>query len=154
MCSYNAVLIFTKTSLLYLAFQCLRRDQQWPVHLFLKGLWLLFILSLKELHRLHPSSWDQDYCLVVRDAGSRLGCRTKHGPSGSPFVLSYPRGPACMSVCYISVKSCQFRNSMSQDGIMSPRFTKQQLFSDIQVTSSTYCDWNGDNSRKVSLVHS
>lgn len=75
---------------------------------------ILFMLSFEELHRLHPSSWAQDYCLVVRDTGSRHGSRTKHGPSWSLFMLSYPRGPACMSVCYISVKSCQFGNSMSQ----------------------------------------
>lgn len=84
---------------------------------------ILFTLSLEELHHPHPSSWAQDYCLVVRDTGSRHGSRTKHWASGSPFMLSHPlslnplsvpRGPACMSICYISVKSCRFGNSVSQ----------------------------------------
>lgn len=114
---------FTRMSFLYLSFQRLCRDLQWLVHLSKRPLVILFMLSLEELHRPHPSSWALDYCLAVRDTGSRHSSRTKHGPSGSPFVLSHPlspcplsvpRGLACMSFCYVSVKSCRFGNSMSQ----------------------------------------
>lgn len=131
MCSHSAIRIFTKTSLLYLAFQCLCRDQQWPVHLFLKGL------------RLYCSCWASRSSIVfILPVEIRIIALW----SGIQEVGTAPE------LTHVAQRACLFDISQWRavslgtpcaniiiDGIMSPRFTKQQLFSDIQVRSSTYC---------------
>lgn len=149
MCSHSAIRIFTKTSLLYLAFQCLCRDQQWPVHLFLKGLWLycscwasrssiVFILPV-EIRIIALWSGIQEVGMAPEQSTGPLGlhsyCLIHVAQRACLFAISQWRAVSLGTPCANSII----------DGIMSPRFTKQQLFSDIQVTSSTYCAWNGDN---------
>lgn len=82
---------------IFVAFQRLFRDQQWPVHLFSRASLILITLSIEALHLLHPSSGDQDYYSVVRDTWSSQSYRTKLGPSGSPFMRSLPFSLCCLS---------------------------------------------------------
>lgn len=149
MCSHSAVWISTRTSLLYLAFQRLCRDQQWPVHLFLKGRWL------------YCSCWASKNSIVFI---LPVELRVIALWSGIQEVGTAPEqsmGPLGLYSCcltHVAQRACLFATSQWRavslgipwaksiiDGIMSPRFTKQQLFSGIQVRSNSYYAWNGDN---------
>lgn len=156
--SHGQIQIFTRTSLLYLAFQFLHRDQQWPVHLFLKGLWLYcsrwasksFIILILPFELRIIALWSgiQEAGMAPEQSTGPLGLR-----SCCLTLLAWT-----LSQYHVAQHACLFAMSRWRavglgtlwangimDGIMSPRFSKRQLFFGIQVRSSTYCAWKGDN---------